>query len=195
MTGNTIEYYNRNAETYYVSTVNANMQAQYDMFEKRLLTGARILDCGCGSGRDTRYFLEKGYQVAAIDGSMELCKKATAFTGIKVKNMLFQDINFENEFDGVWACASLLHLSPEELPGVFKKIAGALKDGGILYVSFKFGDYRGERDGRRFTDLNEESLAQIIRQIQDLTIQETSITDDARGDRDEKWLNAILVKG
>ncbi len=49
------------------------------------------MDCGCGSGRDTKYFLEKGYEVTAIDGSEELCKKASVYTGIEVRHMLFQE--------------------------------------------------------------------------------------------------------
>ena len=99
----TIDYYNKNADAFYESTIDADMSAQYDMFEKRLYAGARILDCGCGSGRDSKYFLDNGYEVVAIDGSEELCKKASELTGIVVINMLFQDIDFEDEFDGVWA--------------------------------------------------------------------------------------------
>ena len=125
----TIDYYNLNAESFFESTVNVDMSAQYHMFEKRLYAGAHILDCGCGSGRDSKYFLEQGYEVTAIDGSEELCKKASELTGLDVKNMLFQDIAFENEFDGIWACASLLHV--DNLHDILCKLSNALKDGGI----------------------------------------------------------------
>ena len=135
---NTIDYYNKNADDFYESTVNADMSAQYNMFEKHLYSGACILDCGCGSGRDTKYFLEQGYEVTAIDGSEELCKKASELTGIEVKNILFQDIDYENEFDGVWACASLLHVGFKDLPDILKKLCKAMKDNGVLYVSFKY---------------------------------------------------------
>ena len=190
----TIDYYNKNADAFYESTIDADMSAQYDMFEKRLYAGARILDCGCGSGRDSKYFLDNGYEVVAIDGSEELCKKASELTGIVVINMLFQDIDFEDEFDGVWACASLLHVPFEELHDVFIKISKALKDCGIFYVSFKFGKFEGERSGRFFTDLTEESFEQLINDIPELVLQEKSISTDVRPGREECWLNAVLVK-
>ena len=106
----TIEYYNSKAEEFYESTVNADMSDQYYLFEKYLGDGTHILDCGCGSGRDSKHFLENGFKVTAIDGSEELCKKASELTGLEVKHMYFQDLNFDNDFDGVWACASLLHV-------------------------------------------------------------------------------------
>ena len=150
--------------------------------------------CGCGSGRDTKYFIDQGYEVTAIDGSKELCKRASELTGIEVNNMLFQDIEYVNEFDGVWACASLLHVPKTELLSVIKRITRALKDCGIFFVSFKYGEYEGERNGRFFTDLNEDSFVKIISEVPELVIQEKSIATDVRPGRDESWLNAILVK-
>ena len=144
----TIDYYDLNADDYYNETINLDMSIQYSMFERRLYAGAHILDLGCGSGRDVKYFLEQGYEVTAIDGSEKLCEKASAITGLKIKNILFQDIDEVNMYDGVWACASLLHVEPDEFPGVLKKVTASLKDGGILYLSFKYGDFSGERDGR-----------------------------------------------
>lgn len=191
----TIDYYNSNADDFYESTVNADMSAQYNMFEKRLYAGACILDCGCGSGRDTKYFLEQGYEVTAIDGSEELCKKASELTGVEVRNLFFQDIDYENEFDGVWACASLLHVEKDDLPEVLRRICRAMKDSGILYVSFKYGDYSGERNGRFFTDMNEDSFEKLIKGIPEFSIQEVEISNDVRpGREDEKWLNVIVVK-
>lgn len=194
MKDNTIEYYNTNADVFYESTVGADMSEQYAMFEKRLYAGARILDCGCGSGRDSKYFVDNGYEVVAIDGSSELCKKASELTGLDVKNVLFRDINYVDEFDGIWACASLLHVPIEELKDVLKKLTGALKDCGILYVSFKLGDFNGERNGRYFTDLSEESFEQLINELPELVIKEKSISEDVRPERNESWLNAVLMK-
>ena len=85
----TIDYYNLNAENFIQSTQNVDMHLAQDKFLHLLNEGAAILDFGCGSGRDTRYFLDKGYQVTATDGSAELCRWASAFTGIEVKEMLF----------------------------------------------------------------------------------------------------------
>ena len=191
----TIEYYNSNAEGFYESTVNADMNAQYNLFEKYLDDGAHILDCGCGSGRDSKHFLENGFEVTAIDGSEELCKKASALTGLEVKHMYFQDLNFDNEFNGVWACASLLHVKKDELPDVLAKIAKALRDGGVLYVSFKYGTFSGERNGRFFTDLDDESFETLIADIPELILKEKYISTDVRpGRENERWLNAIVVK-
>lgn len=190
-----IEYYNSNAEEFYESTVNADMSTQYNLFEKYLGAGAHILDCGCGSGRDSKHFLDNGFEVTAIDGSEELCKKANKLTGLEVKHMYFQDLNFDNEFDGIWACASLLHVEKGELPDILVKITKALKSGGILYVSFKYGDFSGERNGRFFTDLNDESFEALIVDIPELVLREKYISMDVRpGRENENWLNAIVIK-
>lgn len=190
----TINYYNTNAEDFYGATVNADMSLQYAGFEQYLQAGAHILDCGCGSGRDSKYFLEQGYEVTAIDGSEELCRKASELTGLNVQQMLFQEIAFEEAFDGVWACASLLHVPADELKDVLHRIARAMKDGGILYVSFKYGAFAGERNGRFFTDLSEEAFAGLVKAIPGLEMQEYFITEDVRPGRNEKWLNAVVKK-
>lgn len=192
--GKTIEYYDSDADGYYDSTVNLDMSAQYSMFEKRLYAGAHILDLGCGSGRDAKYFIDQGYEVTAIDGSEKLCKKASALTGIEVRNILFQDLDYIEEFDGVWACASLVHVSSEELPEILKKISASLKDDGILYASFKMGDFRGEREGRYYTDLTEESITKIINMIPEFSIQESAISDDVRDGMDNQWISVIVIK-
>ena len=191
----TIEYYDVNANDYYDAKVDIDMSSQYNMFEKRLYAGASILDCGCGSGRDTKYFLEQGYDVTAIDGSEVLCKIASQYADIEIKNKCFQDLDYVNEFDGIWACASLLHVDINELIEVFRLICRAMKDSGILYVSFKYGDFNGNRDGRYYVDMNEDSLDKLVSEIPELTIQEMCVSEDLRSDRKtEKWLNAIIVK-
>ena len=191
----TLDYYNKNADAFYDNTIGADMRPQYQMFEKYLFDGARVLDFGCGSGRDTKYFKEQGYDVEALDGSIEMCRRASELTGVDVKNICFQDIEYCNDFDGVWACASLLHVPSDELKSVFIKIAEALRDNGILYASFKHGDFEGERNGRIFTDMNEHSIKALINDIPDLEIKESYISSDVReGRSDEQWLNVIFVK-
>ncbi len=108
--------------------------------------------------------------------------------------MLFQEIDYRNEFDGIWACASLLHVSMEELPDVLGLLARALKDDGILYVSFKYGEFCGEQNGRAFTDLDEESFRVLIEKNPDFSIQEQFISIDVRPEQNERWLNAIVMK-
>lgn len=191
----TLNYYNTNAQSFAASTVSVDFKETQDRFLKKLLPGAYILDFGCGSGRDTRYFLEQGYRVDAVDGSEELCRIASTYTGIAVKQMLFQELDEINTYDGIWACASILHLPKAELMIVLKKMCSALKEGGIIYTSFKYGEFEGERNGRYFTDFTEHTFREFVKKIPKLTAEEEWISGDARPGRgDEKWLNLILRK-
>lgn len=191
----TLTYYNQNAVRFYAATVSVEFTATQQCFLSYLPAPAFILDFGCGSGRDTKAFLDQGYQVEAIDGSEELCKLATRYTGIQVRHMLFQDLNAISKYDGIWACSSILHLPGEELINVMRRMSIALKQGGIIYTSFKYGTFSGERNGRYFTDMTEVTFDRFIRNIEELHIEEQWTTFDARPGRgDEKWLNLILRK-
>ena len=96
----TIDYYNLNAENFIENTQNVDMHLAQDKFLHLLNEGSAILDFGCGSGRDTKYFLDKGCRVTATDGSAELCRRASVFTGIEVQEMLFQEL--DEEFTSTW---------------------------------------------------------------------------------------------
>jgi SAM-dependent methyltransferase len=192
---NTLEYYNKNAAGFVWGTVSVDLKKTQDRFLEKLAAGDYILDFGCGSGRDTKYFLEKGYQVDAADGSEELCKMASDYTKIGVKQMLFEELDEIQKYDGIWACASILHLSKTVLADVLKKMAVALKNDGVVYISFKYGDFEGERNGRYFTDFTYEIFKEYLKNISELQIEEYWITGDVRPGRgDEKWLNLILRK-
>ena len=171
------------------------MHLAQDKFLHLLNEGAAILDFGCGSGRDTKYFLDKGCRVTATDGSAELCRQASVFTGIEVQEMLFQELDDIDTYDGIWACSSILHLPKNELLLVIRKMSDALKSTGVIYTSFKYGDFEGVRNGRYFTDFNEDSFKKFIAGIPELTIEDHWITGDVRpGRSDERWLNLILRK-
>ena len=140
-------------------------------------------------------FLDHGFQVEATDGSEELCRIASAHTGISVRQMLFQDLHEQNRYDGIWACASILHLNKTDLQQVLQQMADALKDQGIAYISFKYGDFEGIRNERYFTYLKEDSLQAMLDQIPSLSLTKEWITGDVRQDRhSEQWLNAIVTK-
>ena len=191
----TLNYYNLNAKKFIENTQNADMHLTQDKFLQLLPESASILDFGCGSGRDTKYFLEKGYQVVATDGSAELCRLASSFTGIKVKEMLFQELDEIGVYDGIWACSSILHLPKQELLPVIRKMCIALKDNGVIYTSFKYSNFEGERNGRYFTDFTEDTFREFIKVIPELMIEDQWITLDVRPGRgEEKWLNLILQK-
>ena len=190
-----IDYYNQNAKNFIENTRNVDMHLTQDKFLQLLDPQSFILDFGCGSGRDTKYFMEKGYHVTATDGSAELCRLASAFTGIEVKEMLFQELDDINKYDGIWACFSILHLPKKELFPVIRKMCAALKSAGVIYTSFKYSDFEGERNGRYFTDFTEDTFREFIQDIPELMIEDHWITGDVRPGRgDEKWLNLILRK-
>ena len=190
----TIQYYNQNAAAFVENTRNVDFHPIQDEFLEKLPAGACILDLGCGSGRDTKYFLERGYEVDAIDGSKELCALASEYTGIPVKCQLFQELDETRKYDGIWACSSLLHLSLGELDEVLYRIEKALKPQGILYMSFKYGVFEGERNGRYFLDLTEEKLEQLVKKHTSLQQLRNFLTEDVRPDREERWLNLFLKK-
>lgn len=196
MTDNqTLNYYDENAQAFVANTINADISANYSEFELRLQNGASILDFGCGSGRDTKYFHDKGYAVDSIDGSEELCKLASEYSGVPVKHKLFQELDEQDKYDGIWACSSILHLPKTELKDVFRKMLQAMKDGGVIYTSFKYSEFEGERNGRYFTDFTEESFTEYISDLNNMLIEKSWITGDVRPGRgDEKWLNLILRK-
>jgi SAM-dependent methyltransferase len=191
----TKDYYNKNSDNFIQQTLEIDMSAIYEKFVPLLPAGGKVLDAGCGSGRDSLYFRNQGFNVLAIDTSQDFVRFTADYAGVEADCLSFNEINFTNQFDGIWACASLLHLCLADLADALKRIANALKPVGIFYVSFKYGNFSGERNGRIFTDLTEESFAKIINDIPGFKVIETWITDDQRKDRTaEKWLNALLTK-
>lgn len=192
---NTLKYYEENANQFVQGTVSVDFKQTQDKFLGKLKIGDSILDFGCGSGRDAKYFADKGFQVEATDGSLELCKLASEHTGIPVRQMLFEELNELEKYDGIWACSSILHLSKDALAKVLKKMADALKGKGVIYTSFKYGEFEGERNGRYFTDFTIETFKEYLQGIPELQMEEYWITSDVRPGRgEEKWLNLILRK-
>ena len=191
----TLSYYNENAKAFIEGTVNVEFSDMQNKFLDKLDKGAYILDFGCGSGRDAKYFLDKGYSVEAVDGSEELCKIASDYAGIEVKTLLFQELKENAKYDAIWACSSILHLPYGELVEVMRKMLVALKENGLIYTSFKYGDFAGMRNGRFFIDMTEESIAKLVEEVHGIEIEETWITSDVRPGRgEEKWLNLFLRK-
>lgn len=191
----TINYYNQNAKSFVDGTIAVDFEETQLRFTAKLKEGDFILDFGCGSGRDTKYFLSKGFVVDATDGSEELCKKASEVTGIEVKQMLFQELDAVEKYDGIWACSSILHLSKAELETVLRRMLIATKDNGVIYTSFKYSNFEGMRNGRYFTDFTLEAFQEFIKKIPEIVIEEHWMTGDVRSGRgEEKWLNLLLRK-
>lgn len=190
----TLNYYDINALGFFKSTFKVDMGSLYQPFLRYLPKNAYILDLGCGSGRDTLAFKNMGYQVDAIDYSLELVKKATELTGIAVRYQSFYALDDQNQYDGIWACASLLHCVREKLPDVLSRLLHALKSNGVCYMSFKYGEDDREVAGRHFTDLNELQAHQLFDQFDNIFVLQQWITIDKRPDRNEEWLNIIFKK-
>ncbi|MGM9539223.1 class I SAM-dependent methyltransferase [Anaerovibrio sp.] len=191
----TLDYYNRNSADFVLATRGVDFGEIQDKFLEKIPSKGFILDFGCGSGRDTKYFLAKGYTAEAWDGSLELCRSASEFIGMEVKNRLFQDLSACDLYDGIWACSSILHLPLDELISVMTKIERALKKNGVLYTSFKYGNFSGERNGRYFTDMTEKKFHEILKSYPSLQVIEIWKTGDVRqGRENEQWLNILLRK-
>lgn len=191
----TLDYYNKNASSFAEKTIDVDFHDTQKHFQELLPEQGYILDFGCGSGRDIKYFLSQNFKVDAIDGLEELCRIASDYTGIKVKKMLFQELDEIEKYDGIWACSSILHLTQNELKTVFGKMVKALKRDGIIYTSFKYGNFEGERNERYFIDFTEEKFNKFVHNIENVKLKEEWITCDVRPGRgEEKWLNLILQK-
>ncbi|MEI2265449.1 class I SAM-dependent methyltransferase [Erwinia sp. CGal63] len=206
-------YYRQHAQRFYDETVNVDMSALYQPFVTCLPPGACILDAGCGSGRDAKAFSEMGFVVDAFDASAELAALARQLTGKPVEQRRFEDVVAVGKYDGIWCCASLLHVPEAELPEVMAKLAAALKPGGVWYLSFKYGSGEREKEGRRFTNMDEAGLREIVDELnesfaqnsilkkygnrpeENIEIKEIWQTGDLRSGRgDEPWLNTIISK-
>ena len=191
----TIEYYDKNAAAFIESTINANVSDLYKPFEAFLTPICRILDLGCGSGRDSKYFTEKGYDVVALDPSPAMCAQTRALVHIPVYEMRAEEMQFSNEFDAVWACASLLHVPRDKQKNVLHRIATALKDEGILYASWKYGTQDRTAYGKKYVDMNDLLIYEIIKEVPEIYIVKMWTTKDVRNDYStQKWLNVLLRK-
>lgn len=189
----TIDFYEKNAEVFSEGTLDVDFAPVQDRFAALLPERGLILDMGCGSGRDTKYFLSKGFKVDAIDGSEQLCRIAAVNTGIAVRHMMFNELDENELYHGIWACASILHLPRPELADVLNRMIRALRQDGYIYTSFKYGDFEGYRNERYFTDFTESSFADFINDIPGGEIAEEWVSSDARPEKSaEKWLNLII---
>jgi SAM-dependent methyltransferase len=176
----TLAYYEDQAEAFFTETVTVDMAPLYARFLAHLPPGACLLDAGCGSGRDARAFQRLGYAVTAFEASPALARLASEHCGLPVEVRRFQDVEWQDRFDGIWACASLLHVPMAELPEVLGRLGRALKFGGVLYASFKYGVGERAHGGRRFTDLDETGLAGLVEAVPARVVRETWVTGDRR---------------
>ena len=189
----TVAYYDQNAEDFIEQTKAVDLSDLHARFLAALPSPACILDAGSGAGRDALTFKQRGHEVFAIDASIEMVKATRALAGVPTEHTRFLDYQPTQPFDGIWACASLLHVPMAELPATLTHLASLLNPGGMLFASFKHGTSEEHRNDRFFRDLDAPLLEQLVTQVPALTIQHAWITQDARPGREhEAWLNALL---
>ncbi len=190
---NNDNYYNTSHTSYIQETIDVNLSFLYDQFLQLVKSGGTILDAGCGSGRDMLYFKEAGYQVSGFDNSIKMVEMAHIYSGCPVKHLGFEEINYDDEFDAIWACASLLHVKRENLLSVFTALHKALHTGGILYCSFKSRNDDFSDGKRAFTCFTPSKLEQFILSLSLFSIENIFVSEDVRVNRKgEKWTNALL---
>ena len=199
----TLDYYQRNAKDFFSQTINVDMQNVYQPFleylpKPHLSNQQKILDVGCGSGRDSVFFANQGFEVVAIDGSKSLIELAQQTdTRIDWQCLRFDEIakqSWQNQFTGIWACASLLHVPFDDLPKLLNDLIRCLKSDGILYASFKYGDSEREKDGRFFCDINEQRWQLIEEQLDSAKALKLWQTVDNRMDKRDIWWNILYCK-
>lgn len=187
----TIAFYQENADEYFHASSNIDITHLYPSLLNLLPQGAKILDAGCGSGRDTKYFIKHGYIVSAFDASLPLCRLASEYSGIQVEHQTFEAIQYKDEFDAVWACASLLHLNSHELAIALKNLCRACKHSALIYASFKTSTAK-LTDGRKFYLYSKEDICALLNLELSLSVIKHWYTEDSLSRANTKWLNLLL---
>ena len=191
----TIDFYNKNAENYCSKTIGIDLTQIYEKFLKYIPKQGAILDLGCGSGRDSLYFLNNGFDVTSMDASIEMVKLSSKLINQKTIHRKIEDIDFKDKFDGIWACASLLHINKNATVDVYNKLLSALKIEGILYASYKYGTNTMVKEERYFKNYDENSFSEMMKNIQSLEQIEFWTTLDLRQEgNNQKWLNILLKR-
>ena len=190
-----IDYYNKYAAKVFEDTVDQNMDAITAPFLELLEEGDTILDMGCGSGRDSLTFYDLGYDVTPLDGSEEMCRLAEVHTGLDVLQMTYEEMAFDGAFDGVWACGAFVYIPKDEMPALFRKVARALTEDGIFYLSMRLGDFEGFQGERYFSCYSEKELRSLVEGDGLFTVLKEWVTRDVRsGHSDIQWINILARK-
>ncbi|KZN43764.1 class I SAM-dependent DNA methyltransferase [Pseudoalteromonas luteoviolacea] len=199
MSESTFQYYSQHAQEFANATLSVDMQPLYAPFFQLLPikpnSQLHLLDAGCGSGRDALAFKKQGFQISAMDACLELVEIASNLLDQPVQHARFESFNDVEKYDGIWACASLLHVAHSNLLRVMQNLEQALKPKGVMYASFKYGQGERMHGERHFSDLDEKGLAQLLSGLSSLQAINVWITEDRRPDRqNELWLNCLLRK-
>lgn len=194
----TINTYDKIARHYAEYSFPRLSQYQLMQFSSLLLTGNKVLDVGCGSGRDTQFLRDEGHEVIGIDASSGMIEEAKRLVGGDFRLMDMKKLDFsENSIDGLWCCASLLHQPKNNLSSTLREFHRVLKNGGVAYIALKEGI--GEmvirtpnalNEPRFFAFYSQEEIAKALK-IEGFNIisSESEIIEGVR------WLNIFARKG
>ena len=188
----TLSWYRENAIQYAEETRNSLVLDALWEFLSRMKEGGTILDYGSGSGRDSAYFLDKGFSVDSLDGSAEMKAQAERLFGIKVKLSSFLSLEEKEKYDGIWAQASILHLEEHDLKTALTLIERALKRDGVFYSSFRKGEGDGYENGRWFTNMTERRFLSFL--PASLYVEKIWESQDVRPGVSRTWLSIICRK-
>ena len=179
----TESYYREHYQEFIDDTFSCDMHAAYEMFERYLPDHAHILDVGFGSARDMLHFASEGYDVKGFD--LEPCFVERA-KEMDLNAMVSDILSFDTHerFDGIWACASFLHLRRDVIAKQLERYKGFLKSGGVFFVSLKEGDFEEKDDLQRHMSYFSE------KELKALGFDEIRRGEDQRG-RPVVWLYAI----
>jgi 2-polyprenyl-3-methyl-5-hydroxy-6-metoxy-1,4-benzoquinol methylase len=191
----TTNYYNKNAKAYFNSTIKVNMLETANHFLSFIKDKGTIIDIGAGSGRDMKYVKDKGFKVEGIDASQDLCRLASEYSGCRVSCVKIQEWFPDKRYDGIWACASLVHLVDFEIEDFIRRLCELLEKNGVAYLSFKKGIHTGyDEKGRFFSDYPEEKVQRIFKQSSIIELIDLWETEDRMKRDDLIWVNILLRK-
>lgn len=187
-------FYDDNAEEYFIKTYNIDLTHQYERFLNYLIPSGHIMDLGCGSGRDSNYFIQHNYYVDALDSSKKLCELVNKRLGIEPINCRIQDWNPDKKYDGIWACASLLHFNTAEFEMFLERLPSYLNVYGVLFASVKSGIPTGfSDDGRFYQNYSEDSIKNTINKYSALRLKELWFSNDSLERDSFRWMNLIIM--
>lgn len=187
----TLDWYEKNAKEFFGETATTHMQPVCDQFLSLMKPSGKVLDLGCGSGRDLKYFREQGFEAEGLDGSAELSRLAAEYSGCSVICCSLEDWEPAPDlYDGIWCCAVLHHLPVAEIARFFAEKLLCLRGGGVLYFCGK-SRIEGARDtrGRWFSPFTEE-LARAWAESAELEVVDIWVSGDSQG-REERWVNCL----
>ena len=191
----TIKYYDENATYYFDSTSQVDLVSLYKEFLEYVPAGGRIMDLGCGSGRDVKWFRDHGYEAYGLDASEKLVRIASEKLGIPVKVGFIEEWIADKAFDGIWCCASIMHLDDEAIEQFFSNLKDNLKPDGVLFMSVKSGIETGtDSYGRYFRDFEEDDIDELLARYPGLELKELWYTEDAFHRNSFRWLNVLIKR-